>query len=244
MSRLVLLVALATGCLGAKRQAKASARVDLGTAYLAEGQPERAIETLQQAVKLDHRNWEAWEKLGLAYMARNAQGLADRAFQKALRLVPEQGEVNNNYGLLLLSAGRLDEAIPRFEAAAADLTYRKTALALSNLGYALHLAGRDEDALVRLDEAVQRAPHLCPARFHRGLAREAAGRTEGALEDFEGVIQLCGDEATGAYYHAARVLFTDGDRDAACAYLDAASAGAADTPLGKAAGELRGKECL
>ena len=38
----------------------AVAKADLGGAYIVEGNPEAAIEVLQQAVELDRRNWSAW----------------------------------------------------------------------------------------------------------------------------------------------------------------------------------------
>ena len=39
------------------------------------------------------------------------------------------------------------------------------------------------------------------------------------MDDFETVIQTCGDDAMGAYYHAAEALFVLGETAAGCTYL-------------------------
>lgn len=217
--RALLLVALLTGCVGHKRQVRAAAHMELGAAYLEEHNPEDAIAELRQAVKEDPRSWGAWEKLGLAYMSRGATKEADDAFRHALRHAPDNAEVLNNYGLLLLGQNRVDEAIATLEHAREDLTYRKPALVLNNLGYAYLLAGNYDMAGKRLDEAIQRMPDLCPAHFHRGLVYKAQGQLDRAMTELDRVIERCGDEAPGAYYHAAEVLLAQGNRVAAETYL-------------------------
>lgn len=237
-----VLTALLIGCVSSKRQESAGARTGLGAAYLQEGNAPAAVEELRKATKLDPRNWNAWNKLGLAYLAQGAVEEADEAFQKALKIAPENAEVNNNYAYLLTRMGRYEEAGAYYEAALDDLTYRKPALVLSNWGHALFLAGRHEEAVARLDQAVQRAPNLCQARFNRGLALEAVGRTTVALEDFEAVISLCGEDAAGAYFQAGKLLLDQQDRAGACEYLRTA-AGDRGSELGRAAADLHAREC-
>lgn len=216
---LVAVAVLATACISAARQEKAASRVTLGSAYLREGNLPSAITTLEEAARLDRRNWSAWNKLGLAYMAAGAYDQADEAFVKALDLVPEEAEALTNRGSLLIRAGRAEEAIEPLSQAAASLTYRKPAVALSNLGYAYHQLGRYSEALASLDAAIRRAPNLCQARFVRGLVYRAVDETDRALDDFDVVIQLCGEEASGAYLQAGELLVEQGRRDDGCTYL-------------------------
>jgi type IV pilus biogenesis/stability protein PilW len=234
---------LAAGCVSEKRKGQASARADLGAAYLKEGNTPGAVATLEQATKLDRRNWSAWNRLGLAYAAAGASEKADAAFQKAMRLVPDEAEVLNNYGLFLVHQGRLDEAVATFEAARQDLDYRSPGHILTNLGYALHLQGQNDAALLRLDEAVRRAPNLCQARFNRALVQQARGQAELALADFESVIGLCGAEVPGAWYHAALLLGDAGQTSQACSYLELAVAKAPGSELARAAGTARAERC-
>jgi Tfp pilus assembly protein PilF len=243
-----LLAALLVGCVSMKKQDQAGARVGLGAAYLQEGNSPAAVEELQEAVKLDPRNWNGWNKLGLAYLSQGATDRAEVAFRKALKLAPDNAEVNNNFAYMLSRTGRYDEAAVYYQAALEDLTYRKPALVLSNWGHTLYLAGRYEEAVARLDQAVQRAPNLCQARFNRGLALEAAGRKTPALEDFEAVISLCGDEAAGAYLQAGKLLLEQKDKAGACEYLRTATRMSSDprgreSELGRAAADLHAREC-
>lgn len=247
-ARLTLALALGLlvqpGCVSAKRQARASARVELGAAYLNENSPEAAIGALREAVKLDPYNWAAWEKLGLAYMAKGALEESDDAFQRALRLEPLNAQVLNNYGLMLLAAGRRTDAIASFEEATKDLAYRRPALTLTNLGYALYLDGQNDLAIKRLDEALKHSPNLCQARFNRGLAWQAKAENVRALTDFEGVIQRCGESVPGAYFQAARLLVVQGDREAARAYLRTVERLAPDSELARASQDLMVHEGL
>lgn len=220
-ARLLLALALlaAPGCVSKKRQAQAVSHLELGSVYIDERQPEQAIGELRQAVKLDRRNADAWEKLGLAYMAKGAPDEARGALKRAVKLRPDDAQTLNNYGLVLMESGRLDDAIEAFEHAMADLTYRKPAIVLNNLGYAYLQAKRLDDAIRVLDQALERSPNLCQARFHRGLAWQEKGDLERALSDLDKVVQSCGEQAPGAYYHAAEVLLAQGNRTAAQVYL-------------------------
>jgi len=239
------LIALAlAGCVTAKQVKQSKARTNLGTAYLKEGNPPGAVHALREATKHNPQNAEAWERLGLAYMASNALKEADGAFNKALRLATEnRGRVHYNYGLLLVRMERYEESVTQFEATLADLTYRTPARALNSLGFTLFKMGKHDTAIQRLSDAIRRSPELCQARFHRALAYEAKGANEAAIDDFEAVIQTCGDDAAGAYLHAAPVLFALDQREAGCDYLVTAQKTAPNTDLSRIAAKMHSKEC-
>ena len=245
--RLPLILSLALsmtwGCIGPKRQDRAQSRADLGAAYLRERNVPDAIAALREGAKLDPRNHSVWDKLGLAYAAQGANEEAEKAFLRAVHLNDEKAELHNNYGLFLLSQRRTDEAIAQFQAAKKDLTYRKPAIVLSNLGYALMLANRPAEAVTELDQAIVRAPNLCQARFNRGLVLRSLERGTQALTDFEAVIQMCGDEAAGAYMQAAPILLQQGERDAGCTYLRTVVHEAPGSRLAADATDLLRQEC-
>lgn len=209
---------LTFGCVTAQKQQRAESRIMLGSAYLKEGDIPGAIGMLQEATQFNPKSAEAWEKLGLAYYAQGAPERAEQAFKRALKIEPDRAETNNNYALILLDQQRYDDAISHFEVASADLSYRNTAMVLSNLGRAHQLNQQPEAALSSLNNAVRRAPNLCIARFNRGLVLKELSKDMEALEDFKAVIKLCGDTATGAYYQAALLLHPT-DQPAACSYL-------------------------
>jgi Tfp pilus assembly protein PilF len=69
---LALIALLGTGCISNKDVEQAHARMELGEAYLNEKNVEGAIVELRSAVKQNRKSAQAWDSLGLAYMARGA----------------------------------------------------------------------------------------------------------------------------------------------------------------------------
>jgi Tfp pilus assembly protein PilF len=232
-------------CVTADRARRSTTRTDLGTAYLKEGNAPDAVEALREAAALNPQNATAWERLALAYMASNAHELSEDAFKRAINIksAEEPARVYHNYGLLLVKMERYEEAIVAFDSTLSDLTYRTPAKALNSKGYTLYTMGKYDDAIEALSEAVRAVPALCPARFHRGLAYQKTQRPEKALNDFEGVIQACGNEAAGAYYHAAVSLFTLGERDSGCNYLRTALRDSTTDAFADQIRSLSAKEC-
>ena len=243
MRFLLILFTLLVGCVTQKDRVRSDARLELGTAYLKEGKSSDAIKTLEQAIKLNPRNAAAWEKLALAYSARGAPQLAEEAFIRSLA-IEDRPETHNNYALMLRSLGRYQEAVLHFEAAINDLTYRNNALALHSLGQTHYEHKNYEGALAAFSQSIQRAPNLCINRFLRGLTYNELNKSDEALYDFQQVIELCGDEAFGAYLQAAELLLLKNDRPAACTYLETILNEVKDTPLGSQAAARHTEECL
>jgi type IV pilus assembly protein PilF len=189
---------LLTGCITHQEILRADSQVILGTAYYREGQVELSIQTLENAVKLDPRNWRARSNLAIAYVARGQPEKAERSFHRALRLAPDEAEVLNNYGTFLLSQGRAEEATKVFEHALADLDYRSPALVLSNLSASLLIEGRTEEGLRAAEEAVRRAPSLCDGYHQLARIQEARNDVPGALNAYARLLQECPQEATDA----------------------------------------------
>lgn len=223
LRRLLLLVLLclplAMGADKASKKDRSLSRGELGRAYLTEGSLESAIGALQEAVELDRSNWSAWTFLGLALAEKGKPEDAEKAFGKAIKLADERAEPHLNYGLFLFGQGRVDEAITQYEAALEDLTYRKPAYVLNNMGFALMTKGDYTRAVSVLRQAVQRAPNLCPARFNLGLAVEGTGDSAAALKVYEDVVEVCGEQVPGAYLQVGRLMVELGREDEAATWL-------------------------
>ena len=245
MIHFFFIIASLLSCVTAERVQKSEARTNLGTAYLKEGNTPGAVQALRQAAALNPQNATAWERLALAYMASGAHDESEDAFLRAMKIGTsiEPARVNYNYGLLLLKVQRYDEALEQFNITLADLTYRMPGKALNSKGFTLFTMGRHDEAIEALTQAIRKVPKLCPARFHIGLAYHAKADHERALEDLETVIQTCGDEAPGAYFHAAQALFPLNRSEDACNYLRTAAREANNKELSREVNKWLTKEC-
>jgi len=76
-----------------------------------------AISALEQEVKKDPRNAEAWAKLGHTYFDSNNPEKAIRAYKKHLELNPNNADVWTDMGIMYRSLGNPDEAIRCFDKA-------------------------------------------------------------------------------------------------------------------------------
>ena len=94
---------------------------------------------------------------------------SEAAFGHALLEAPEHALVNNNYGLALLDAGRIQDALPHLEKAAANRPDHTPFTA--NLGIALVLLDRPDEAILRLENArLKTNPDCAFLNFAIGLA--------------------------------------------------------------------------
>ena len=237
----LILVLCSPFAMGAERGSKKDrslSRGELGRAYLQEGSLESAIGALREAVALDRTNWSAWTFLGLALAEKGKPEDAEKAFNKALRYADDRAEPHLNYGLFLFGQGRVDEAITQYEAAMEDLTYRKPAFVMNNLGFAQMSKGDFDAAIQSLSEAVSRAPNLCPALFNLGLAYEGSGDDTAAIKAYQDVVETCGEEVPGAYLQVGRLMAEQGRTAEASTWLFQVVDLAPETDASQAALEL------
>ncbi|MCB9744949.1 MAG: tetratricopeptide repeat protein [Alphaproteobacteria bacterium] len=235
---LLLLALLASGCITVAKQERAVARVQLGAAYLNEGSTESAIATLQEAVKLDRRNVDAWHQLALALVAKGANKEAEKAFKRALRLERDDAAINLNYAYLLQNLGRNEEAIERLEVARADLTYMKPSLVLNNLGFAYLQQGRLPEATQALEEAVIRKPDYCAAWYNLGLTYAEADEVAKGIDALDKVVMICPGVYPEATLMAGELLIEMGRQDEGEMYLSRVVKEHPGTPLSKRAKEM------
>jgi type IV pilus assembly protein PilF len=175
MNRRVLLAALAaclplcacvtTGDTGlAKSPAAAgSANLQLGAAYLQQGNLPIAKEKLEKAEKQSPRDPAVHGMLGVLYHRLGDDKQAEKEHRTALELAPGDPEQLNNYAVFLCDLGRADEGVSRFEEAARNPLYRTPWAAYTNAGVCLRGAKRDSEAMPLFLRAVQVNPSYTEA---------------------------------------------------------------------------------
>jgi len=125
----------------------------LGLEYMNRGQYEVALGKLKKAVKEDPGYAPAQTVLAVLYETIGEQELAGRHYKKAYEAAPNDGDVNNNYGIYLCKRGKEDEAIEHFLKALDDPFYSTPAIALTNAGS----CALGQGDLVKADEYLRRA---------------------------------------------------------------------------------------
>ena len=74
-----------------------------------------AIDSFNQALRLNPRSTKTLNNLGNAYAAQKEWKLAENEFRTALRLDPANADANYNLGVLLMMKGSTADAIPHFQ---------------------------------------------------------------------------------------------------------------------------------
>jgi protein O-mannosyl-transferase len=143
---------------------------NLGLAYTAAGELDRARERFEVAIRLVPSYWRAHLNLGIVYARQGDVGDALRSFDAASALAPAEGSPRFFAGWALERAGYREEAVARYrEAARLAPENRRTRLYLGRL---LSRLGRGDEARVELRRAAALDPH--DAEIRRELDRLGA----------------------------------------------------------------------
>ena len=116
---------------------RAEIRTELASTYYRDGRLAIALEEARRAVQVDSRYAPAHGLLGLIYMDIGDQREAEASFGRALRLEPDNPNIQNNYAWFLCQTDRERESVTWFERAAGNRLYATPALAMRNAGVCL-----------------------------------------------------------------------------------------------------------
>ena len=143
--------------------AAGAANVQLGAAYLQQGNLPVAKEKLEKAAEQTPKDPVVHGMLGLLYHRLGDDKRAEKEHRIALELAPGDPDQLNNYAVFLCSVGREDEGVSRFEEAARNPLYRTPWAAYVNAGVCLRGAKRDADAERQFTRALQVNPNYAEA---------------------------------------------------------------------------------
>jgi Tfp pilus assembly protein PilF len=161
---------------------------ELGSARMAQGKLDEAIQQYEQALRLNPDHPLARYNLGNALQAKGQTDEAIRQYQEALRLKPDYAMARNNLGNALARKGQLDEAISQLQEAIrlapqeADGYY--------NLGNALARKGQVDLAIRLYEEAIRLKPDDADVHSNLGVALYRKGRNEEAIGQFLEALKL------------------------------------------------------
>jgi type IV pilus assembly protein PilF len=145
------------------KESAAKINVQLGTAYMQQGNYALAKEKLERALKQNPKDPDVHTSLGLLYDRTGDSKGADKHFREALRLAPDRPDLGNNYAIYLCKSGRVDEGVERFQSVANNKYYRTPEVALTNAGVCLRSAKRPDEAAQKFAAAIKARPNYSEA---------------------------------------------------------------------------------
>ncbi len=180
-----------TGDVGAPRN-RARIHTELASAYFERGNMGVALEELRIAVEADSTYAPAFNVLGLVHMDLRENAVAQQHFERALRLSPNDPDINNNYGWFLCQSGREEQSIAYFLAALKNPLYSTPARSYVNAGLCAIRKNNERDAFDYFQRALRSEPDnlqallsLASIQYKRGqleLARGLIGRFNKLVE--------------------------------------------------------------
>ncbi len=166
--------------------------------------------------------------LALVEKKRGATDASAHAFRAALRLSPNDPQINNNFGNLLESMGELTSALAHFDRAVAAAP--QLVEARYNRALLLQKLERLEDALAELNNLAKIAPPTAKLHSARAGVLRELGRLEEASEAYEAALTL--DPSRLISLHGrARVAMERGEPDASSRYRRALQVAPGDLSL-------------
>jgi tetratricopeptide (TPR) repeat protein len=178
--------AIKSGKLGGKDLAVAFAI--RGSAYRARGEPKRAVEDYDQAVKLNPHDADVFFRRGIAH---GTLGDADRAmgdFDQAIKLEPDHVGALYSRGLTYSNKGQWERAIKDYDQAIK--LSPNNVMAISNRGNAYLALKQYDRAIADYDRAIELDPNEAIPRNNRGDAYYQIGQADRAMDDFNAAIKL------------------------------------------------------
>ena len=129
--------------------------LNLGIAYLKEGDYNKALEKLKKSLSADSNYAPTYNVLGLLYQLLGDNNKAEENFKRALAINNVDSSTLNNYGNFLCQQGRLEEAERSFLRAAENPLYEAPEIAITNAGQCLYVNNQIENSKKHFRQALQ-----------------------------------------------------------------------------------------
>ena len=129
--------------------------IQLALAYFDNGDMPGARRHVNNALDIDDRISDAYMVLAMVFQREGDLGLADTNYRRAISLDQDNFSARNNYAAMLFSQERFRESYEQLERVANDTNYEGRSLVFEGLGRSALRLGRQEDAKVAFQRALQ-----------------------------------------------------------------------------------------
>jgi len=161
----------------------------LGSGKSLQDSIEKGIEMAQKAIALNDSDAMAHGLLGTFYIMKREYDKAIAEGERSVALAPGAASLYIWYAMSLNFAGRPEEAIPLFQNAIRLDPFGRTGVYL-NLGIALRMTSKFEEAVSALRKAIQRAPDNIIAHYNLAATYSMMGREKEARAEAAEVLRI------------------------------------------------------
>jgi type IV pilus assembly protein PilF len=195
MRRISLALLLLAGCAGDPGPTRESGQIvgevgeprnrarlhtELASLYFGRGNMNVALEELRAAVRADSNYAPAHSMFGLVYMELKENRLAEDSFERALRLSPNEPDINHNYGWFLCHSKRESESIRYFLQAIRNPLYTTPWRSYSAAGLCSMRIDKPKDAEEFFQRALRQEPDEPTSLLQLGQIRYRQGNLDEA----------------------------------------------------------------
>jgi type IV pilus assembly protein PilF len=159
---------------------RARIHTELASAYYARGNMGVALEELRIASAADPTYAPAHSLFGMVYMELRENQLAGQSFERALRLAPNDGDTNYNYGWFLCQTKREPDSIKYFMQAVRNPLYATPWRSYSAAGLCTLRSNNLEDAEDFFQRALKLEPDEPESLLQLGYIRYRQGKMDDA----------------------------------------------------------------
>jgi len=159
---------------------RAEVHTSLASEYYQRGAIGVALQETRAAIKDDPTYVTAWNMQGLILMELREDVAAREAFDRAMRLDPNNADVLNNYGWFLCLRGEHPRGLEMMQRAASNPLYPSPEKSYLSSGLCMRRANRPAEAETYLRRAVAIRPDLIGALYNLAEITYERGATKDA----------------------------------------------------------------
>ena len=198
---------------------RAQIHTERSAEYYRLGKMAVALEAAEMAVASNSNYAPAYNMLGIVNMELKQDDKAQQAFERALKISPNDSETLNNLGWLICDRQSPAKGMPYFEQALKNPVYATPERAYYNIGVCARRMGDMARAETQLSAALQRQPNFAPALYELAEMRFAQGQLKTAENLLAQHNQLVQAPSVAALYLGARIARQLGDKTAEASYI-------------------------
>ncbi len=126
---------------------------------------------------------------GIIFFISGENDDAIKAFDEAIKILPDYADAWNGKAMVLERQGKYDEAVKAYDGAIMGKAH-ELAVAWNSKGEALYAQGKYDEAIVAYDEGIRIDSNLTDAWSNKGVILDAQGKHDGAIKCFDEALRL------------------------------------------------------